>query len=382
MAGPYGGNKAGRAVLAWTRSNQILFRTRRAGMPRCRSARWNACNRGMFLLNGRDQLARSRPSTGGGRLAWVDMVRGLAVCGMVLFHLDWDLAYLRWIDASPSGSLAWTAFGNIVAGTFLFLSGLGLALAGHRGWRFALRRAGFIGGVALAITAVTRWIFPQDYIFFGILHCIAVTNLIALPFVRSPIGALAAAAALAAVAPLVFASAAFDGPWWWWLGLSRSLPRTLDYRPVLPWLGLVLLGLAFGRYRPALGAWHPRGFPARALDLTGRHSLFVYVAHQPALLGLLFVAGLVRGPPPSDWSLAFSRQCFRQCTSAGAGARGCNAACECVRSRLETSRTGQATPTPLHVPTQQDLDAVSVACLRETPVETAPRRAPGEMGAK
>ena len=302
------------------------------------------------------------------RLPIIDVARGLALCGMVLFHLDWDLAYLQWIDISPASSPGWTMFGHAVAGTFLFLSGAGLALAHSLPRSLALRRLAVIAGVALVITAVTRWIFPQDYIFFGILHCIAVTNLIALAFLRAPLWAVAASAALAGAAPWLLSSAGFDGPWWWWLGLSRALPRTLDYRPVLPWLGLVLLGVGLGRFLPARPVWRIRTRLPRALAWAGRRSLPIYLVHQPLLLGLLLVATLARPPTVLTTAAEFSRQCRTQCVAAGAGLEGCRAACECMYGRLGQLDRGASDPRGLlRTPTQPELRDAGAACTRSSP---------------
>ena len=123
---------------------------------------------------------------GSGRIAWIDTTRGLAIAGMVAFHLDWDLAYLGFVATSPAASPAWMFFGNTVAATFLCLSGVGLALARPLGRVRALRRIGIIAGAALTVTLSTLWLFPEDAITFGILHCIVVTNLVALVLRDAP----------------------------------------------------------------------------------------------------------------------------------------------------------------------------------------------------
>ena len=308
---------------------------------------------------GRPALQSSPP-----RLAIVDVARGLALCGMVLFHLDWDLAYLHWIGVSPANSPGWMMFGHAVAGTFLFLSGVGLVLARSPPRAIAVRRLAVVAAVALAITLVTRVIFPQDYIFFGILHCIAVTNLIALPFLRAPLWVVAGAAALAGTAPWLLTSSGFDGPWWWWLGLSRALPRTLDYRPVLPWLALVLLGVGTARVAPALPAWRPRARLPKALSWAGRRSLPIYVAHQPLLLGVLLAATLARPPTVVTTAAEFSRQCRAQCIAAGAGIEGCRAACECMYGRLgQLDRGASDARGLLRTPTHSELQDAGAACI-------------------
>ena len=298
-----------------------------------------------------------------GRVVVVDVARGLALCGMGLFHFDWDLAFLHWRETGPESSLAWIILGHVVAGAFLALSGFSLVLAEPKGTIAALRRLALLTGAALTITLVTRQLFPQDYIFFGILHCMAVTNLVALILLRMPVVPLLIGAAVAAAAPFVLASGWIDGPAWWWLGLGRSLPRTLDYRPVLPWLSCVLAGVAAARLCPGLPRGSPRSIVMRGLAWAGRHSLPLYLLHQPLLLGLLTLITLIHPPPPVNEAAAFMRECRAGCIASGAGAEGCEAACECVRVKLAPGPTSGDRPTLLHPPSREDLLDAGKTCL-------------------
>lgn len=291
-----------------------------------------------------------------GRIGAIDVTRGLAILGMVAFHLDWDLAYLGFVRTSPAGSPAWMILGHTVAALFLCLSGVGLTLARPLGRARALRRIGVIAAAALAVTSATLWLFPQDAITFGILHCIVVTNLVALALLDTPTWLLAGVGAASAAAPWILTTGYTEGPWWWWLGLSRTLPRTLDYRPVLPWLGPVLLGAALARFVPHRRFAAPRSRVSRALAFAGRHSLPIYLVHQPVLLGLL--VGVAAIAPPSRSDIAGA--CKDQCVATGAGLAGCEAACTCAASRL--SGSSAAGPAP-QIPNQSEIEAVSRACV-------------------
>ena len=71
-----------------------------------------------------------------------------------------------------------------------------------------------------------------------------------------------------------------------------------DYRPLLPWFGVVLLGvfagnLFYGTGKRTAGLAGRMPPPARPLTFLGRHSLFIYLVHQPILVGLLAVLGIV-----------------------------------------------------------------------------------------
>ncbi len=280
--------------------------------------------------------AATRP----GRIALLDAARGLALLGMVVFHLEWDLAHFGYVRTLPSASTAWTAFGHVVAAAFLVLSGVGLMLARDRGLRPALRRIARIAGCAAAVTVVTAWLFPQETVTFGILHCIAATNLIALAFLRAPLWIVVAAAMAAVTAPALLTTGATEGPPWWWLGLSSSVPRTLDYRPVLPWLGLALVGVAAARVLPLTSL---PILPARlsSLALAGRHSLVIYLVHQPILFGLLW---LVSPAPLTEGIDAFMPACQSECQAAGAGAEGCRAACLCAAQHFADVPAAEGPP--------------------------------------
>ena len=269
---------------------------------------------------------------GSRRILVLDAVRGGAVAGMVLFHLDWDLADFGYVSAPPNLSVAWTALGDGVAATFLLLSGIGLALARPYGLGASLRRLALIAGCAALVTLVTAWLFPQDAITFGILHCIVVTNLVALGLRDRPVWLLLVLSVAALAAPVWLRTGSTEGPVWWWLGLSGTLPQTLDYRPVLPWLGVVLLGLAFGRavpirtYPSRADRW-PRGFAK-----VGRHSLVIYLVHQPVMFGILTLINLSGGPATEP---SFLQACQTQCQATGAGAEGCHSACLCAAQRAD-----------------------------------------------
>ena len=185
----------------------------------------------------------------------IDVARGVAIAAMVVYHFAWDLSFVRLIATDIVGHPAWQLFARTIAASFLVLVGIGLALGHGDGvrWRSYLRRLAVITGAALAITLVTRFAFPDEYIFFGILHCIALSSLLALPFLRAPTAVLAVAAAFCFAAPFLFTAPALDEPYLDWLGLGSSAPVTNDYVPVFPWFGWVLVGLAGGPRDPALG---------------------------------------------------------------------------------------------------------------------------------
>lgn len=223
------------------------------------------------------------------RLIVLDLARSAAVLGMVIFHFTFDLALFGYLPADTVYQPFWYYFARLVAGSFLFLSGVSLWLAHHEGIRlrgFGWRLAKLVAAAAL-VTVASFWLVPGGPIYFGILHALALSGLIALPFLRLP--ALVTFAVAAVVFGLAWTgqSPAFDGLGLVWLGLAETRPPMGDYVPLIPWAAPCLAGLALAR---ALRVDQWRGRPPspllRRLAFPGQHSLLIYLAHQPILFGL------------------------------------------------------------------------------------------------
>lgn len=236
------------------------------------------------------------------RIWTIDAVRGLAIFGVVIFHLVWDLEFAGFIDGIARHP-AWLVFGRTLAGTFMALVGVSLVLAHPRGvrWRPALRRLGMIALAAAAITAVTRPTFPDAFVYFGILHAIAAATLIGVLFLKArTLVAFGAGVAIFAL-PFAYASPAFDTRWLAWIGFAVKPPLSNDFVPIFPWVGLTLLAVAGTKYAATLGivqwiADHEyRGRIMKKLGWMGRHSLAIYLIHQPVLLAIILpLARLLR----------------------------------------------------------------------------------------
>ena len=119
---------------------------------------------------------------------------------------------------------------------------------------------------------------------------LSILAMLARPFVRFPraafaIGVVVIAAGLAVSHPV------FDQFALGWIGFMTAKPYTEDYVPLLPWAGVVFCGIAVGHalVRNRFAALAPIAAPPRWLAWLGRHTLAVYMLHQPVLLGVLWV---------------------------------------------------------------------------------------------
>lgn len=297
----------------------------------------------------------------------VDLLRGLALCGMIVFHVDWDLAFLHLGGVDPSSDAVWTLFGHLVASVFLVLSGISLVLAVPHGLAAARRRLILIAAAASLVTLATDLMFPEEVIAFGILHCIAVADALALAVLSAPVAVILGVALLMVGAPALLASHRLDGSAAVWLGLALTPPHTLDFRPLLPWGGFVFLGVGLARLIPLGHLPQPAGRIPRLLARAGRRSLLVYLLHQPVALGVLLPISLVLPQVPMNLS-AFAQSCRRDCVAAGAKAALCEGACGCVLARLS------ARPAPR--PDPQLLKALSRTCLPDERPPVAPPAKP------
>jgi len=275
------------------------------------------------------------------RIEAIDLARGAALVAMAIYHFTWDLEFFGYADPGLTAHGGWKLFARSIASSFLFLAGVSLVLAHGKGirWNGFLRRLAMVAGAALAISIVTYIAVPGGFIFFGILHEIALASLIGLAFLRLPAVLTLAVAVAVIAAPHFLRSAFFDHPFWWWLGLSSVDPRSNDYVPLFPWFGAVLAGIGAAKLAQAaglfgrLGALHP-GSWSRPLQLAGRHSLAVYLIHQPVLIACVWAFSHVFPPATQTREVAFLKSCERQCAETR-DAEFCTRYCVCMLDTLE-----------------------------------------------
>jgi uncharacterized membrane protein len=214
---------------------------------------------------------------------------------MVAYHFSFDLRYFGFTNWDFYRDSFWLNARTLILSSFLLIAGISQALA-QRGRpspaRFR-RHVGRIALCALAVSAASYLLFPESWIWFGVLHAIAVSLVLTRPLVHRPALALAFGAAMIA-AGILYSNAMFDNRALGWLGFMTAKPRTEDYVPLFPWTGVLLVGICAGQalLRAEL---RPIAFASRWprwMAWLGRHSLPIYMVHQPLLLGALFlVAG-------------------------------------------------------------------------------------------
>jgi uncharacterized membrane protein len=316
---------------------------------------------------------------GKSRIGLIDVARGGALAAMAIYHFTWDLEFFGYIEPGTTAFGGWKLFARAIASSFLFLVGVSLVLAHARGirWQPFLRRLAMIAVAAAVISLVTWFAVPGGFIFFGILHQIALASLIGLAFLRLPWPMTLIAAALVIAAPHYLRSSLFDPPLLWWVGLSSADPPSNDYVPLFPWTGAVLAGIAATKLAASLGLLTALstvrpGRWAAPFTFAGRHSLAFYLIHQPVLIGSVFLFAQLAPPPARTAEGGFTSACIATCEETRGG-DFCPGYCACVLDRLQTeNRLDEVFAGDQDAETLARLNEIAGICTIETDMAAPP----------
>jgi uncharacterized membrane protein len=234
----------------------------------------------------------------------VDAARGVAILMMIVYHTTYDLDTLGGYDIQSTTGY-WALFADATAGLFLFLVGVSLAISRARtslmGWRLFgkyLARGLRILAYGVVLTVIFL-VLGMGVVAFGILHLIGVSIILAYPFLRLRFTNLVLGALIFATGQYILAQDLYSQSFWFLpFGVVPEGVLMPDYRPLFPWFGVVLIGVFLGNVaygdgrRPAIRE-DKVPVSARPLLPLGRNSLFIYLIHQPIIIALLAVTGIV-----------------------------------------------------------------------------------------
>ena len=214
------------------------------------------------------------------RSIFLDVIRGFTIVLMIIFHFSFDLDYFGLINIDIVNAPFWYFFPRLIVFLFLFAVGIALSLAHKKGikWKAFGKRLLLITFWATVISLATFKFFPDNWIYFGTLHAIAVVSVFSLPFIKRPWISLIVGMCL------FIPSITFDVtiPW---ISLSHS---SWDYISPFPWLGASLLGI-FAAHKKIYLMRLPSNSIVKSLNYMGKHSLIIYLIHQPILFGILML---------------------------------------------------------------------------------------------
>ncbi len=230
------------------------------------------------------------------RLPVLDAARGLAILAMVIFHGSWNLDLFGFTALGVATHPGWAWFARWIAGSFLMLSGLSLVLADAAGHSFETKlwRIGKIAAAALLVSIGTYIVFPASFVYFGILHHLALASLLALPIVRAHWAINFAITMLVVLLGMYVTFEFANTRWLAWIGLAAITPPANDFVPLIPWFAIFLCGIPLGHQilkrewlRNPLAKHYAS---TKQLAFMGRHSLIIYLLHQPILFGTTYAA--------------------------------------------------------------------------------------------
>lgn len=233
----------------------------------------------------------------------LDAFRGTGVLMMVIFHFFIDLSFLGIDGPNPySGFLK--GFGVVTASLFLLIAGISAHITyektspSNTQTREFIKRGTKLILIGLGITLVTWWfLYGKGYVVFGILHLIGF-GIILTPFLhRFGKYALLIAGGLLFISSIGIVP---YGPLWLaWMGIHPENFSSIDYTPIIPWLSMFITGLCIGQILYPEGRQRFQitiaNIPSvRPVIYAGRHSLFIYLMHQPVMIGVI---SLLTGTP-------------------------------------------------------------------------------------
>ncbi len=224
------------------------------------------------------------------RIFEIDALRGMCIIGMVGVHLWMNYCDFFMNSRYPAFLQFFLDFGGIL---FVILSGIAVTLGHH-----PLRRGLIVLAAGLACTAVTYGadalglgVIP---IWFGILHCLGACMLLAPLLLKLPRWLLPLIGLAVVGLGVLTESTYVSSPYLFPLGLQTQSFTSGDYFPLFPYLGWFILGIfvgvtAYKNKTTLLPKVNARCLPIKALCFCGRHSLWIYLAHQPILYGIFYL---------------------------------------------------------------------------------------------
>lgn len=224
------------------------------------------------------------------RIAEIDILRGIAIIMMIIYHFLFDLNYF--FNAKiPLTTGFYGIFQKTTASLFLLLVGISLYLSNTKSkapFKKYLKRGVIVFCYGLLISLVTYIIFREQYVIFGILHLIGISIILSYPFRKFNNLTLVLSLVFIFLG-LLISNINSTSNTLLVLGVHTSDFLSLDYFPIFPWFGVVLLGLSLGNllYKKAVVAKLNLAFQnnllLRLLTFLGRNALKIYLLHQVVL---------------------------------------------------------------------------------------------------
>lgn len=227
----------------------------------------------------------------------LDIVRTNAIVLMVIFHFIYDLKFFGFVSWDIPDGMAWRQFRWLIISLFFLCLGISLTFAHSKGIGFKkfITRVMQISLAALIISIATYFAIPENWIFFGVLHFLAIASCIVIWFVRKPLLSLTFGIVLMTIGAFQLVPTR-----WPFHLIFDGLPKyTNDYVAIIPWLGMVLIGVSIAHSQwfinDPIGKFYvnKQGKTLRVIIWPGQHSLTIYLLHQPIMMGIIYLITLI-----------------------------------------------------------------------------------------
>jgi len=240
------------------------------------------------------------------RFIEIDMLRGIAILLMIIGHILWDLDYFGLMSINSG---VYSVFQRTCPPLFFLVVGMSLIVSKKKAernpkidentyYKHLIVRGLNIFCLGMCLTIGSLLFIPEKIVFFGVLHCIGLSIVLSTIFLKYRKYVPIFAVSFICIG-MLFMQVHIQNPTLLHLIIGQHSADlwsyTLDYFPMLPWFGLVLLGIVIGdglyegrsrRFRmPDLSKYKP----IKIFQWCGQHSLGLYLVHQPVIAGALSV---------------------------------------------------------------------------------------------
>lgn len=229
----------------------------------------------------------------------IDFLKGMAIIGVVLYHFIFDLIFFGHYKIDDQTLFCWI-LARSSAFLFIFLSGVSLVISFERSKKQNKKiffykiffRSSYLLFFGLIITFITYFVFPQAPIIFGILHFLAFASLVGFFFINQSYFAFLSSIFILLISQFIN-NIDVNSYSLLWLGFVPKYFESVDYFPFIPWFAFYLLGIIFGNkfYKDGKRNFNLKNCKNKIVQflcLCGRHTLLIYLIHQPILFIFFF----------------------------------------------------------------------------------------------
>ena len=234
------------------------------------------------------------------RIHLLDILRGISVVAMIVYHFFWDLGYFNFFEIERITQGLPLLIAQCIGASFLIIAGISFGLSKNSNKFISqfFTRLSTLVIISSIITFVTFLVDRNSFIFFGILHLLAACSIISFLLIRVKNNNILFFLFIFSII-LNFSDLTYDFPRYIsWLGFNKEVPITNDFYPLFPWVSFYLFGLwvcePFKFYHKkyfenSIIYHYQTSYIYKSLQFLGKNSLPIYILHQPIFFSLFLI---------------------------------------------------------------------------------------------